>query len=95
MLMQGQYSVSGCLSDFSQSRLLINFQIVKVTATLSAAVQINRPPSTFLSVAAGQADAISVAFFQARLQLLPRQFQLKRKSDVLGERLSSSRKDAV
>lgn len=79
MLMQGQFSVSGCLSDFSQSRPLINFQRVdvKVAATRSAAVQINPPPSTFLSVAAGQADAKPVAFFQACVQLLPRQFQLK------------------
>ena len=33
MLMQGQRSVSLCLCDFSQSRLLINFQIINVKVT--------------------------------------------------------------
>lgn len=59
MLMQGQHSVRlplslSLLRDFSQSRLLINFQNHQCEGysnTFSTAVQINRPTSTFLSVA--------------------------------------------
>lgn len=51
----------------SQSRLLINFQIidVKVKAAAATVLQISRPPpSTFLSVAAGRADTKSMDLFQ-------------------------------
>ena len=84
VLTRGQRAVRLRLPDFSQSRLLINFQIVsvKVTGVFSTAVQIKQPhphppPSTFLSESAGRADTRSVAFFQALQLLLPRQFQLR------------------